>query len=84
MSVTGSTSASSIATLADDTFIELGWYYDGLGNLYWDVNHTVSGSLSVAAYLPDAITTVSFAIQNGEGVAKTMTVDYVAVFKERA
>lgn len=81
---TGSTSATGIATLANDTFIELGWYYDGVGTLTYSVDRTVTGSLSVAAYLPDTITTVSFALQNGEAVAKTMTVDYVAVFKERA
>ncbi len=81
---TGSTSASSIATLADDTFIELGWYWDGVDTVNYEVNGTVTGSLVAAnLYLPDADCTVSFALQNGEAVAKTMTVDYVMVAKER-
>jgi len=80
---TGSTSASAIATLANDIFIELGWYYDGIGTLTYEVNRVVTGSLSVANYLPDTITTVSFALQNGEAVAKTMTLDYIFVVKER-
>ena len=81
---TGSTSASSIATLADDTFITLGFYYDGEGKVAYEVNGAVVGSLDASsAYLPDTTCTVSFALQNGEAVAKTMTVDFVFVAKER-
>jgi len=43
----------------------------------------VVGSLSIASYFPDTTLTVSFALQNGEAVAKTMTVDYVYVAQER-
>ena len=39
--------------------------------------------LDVTNYLPDTTTTVSFALQNGEAVAKTMTVDYLFTAKER-
>ncbi len=81
---TGSTSASAITTLADDTFVELGWYYDGDSKVYYEVNGSVLGSLDASsAFLPDANVTVSFALQNGEAVAKTMTVDYIYVAKER-
>jgi hypothetical protein len=80
---TGSTSASAIATMVSDTFIQLDWYYDGAGYLFYAVNGTVGGSLSVASYFPDTTVTVSFGIQNGEAVAKTMTVDWVGVWQER-
>ena len=81
---TGSTSAAAVATLANDTFIELGFYYDGESKVQYEVNGSVLGSLDASSsYLPDTTCTVSFAIQNGEGVAKTMTVDYVFVAKER-
>ena len=81
---TGSTSASSIATLANDTFIELGFAYDGEGKVYYEVNGNVVGSLDASSsYLPDTTCTVSFAIQNGEAAAKTMTLDYIYVAKER-
>lgn len=81
---TGSTSASAITTLADDTFVELGFYYDGESKVYYEVNGSVKGSLDgSSSYLPDTTCTVSFAIQNGEAVAKTMTVDYIYVAKER-
>lgn len=81
---TGSTSASAIATMANDTFIELGFYYDGNGKIAYEVNGSVLGSLTASSsFLPDTIMTVSFAIQNGEAAAKTMTVDYVYAATER-
>lgn len=81
---TGSTSASSITTLANDTFIELGFAYDGEGKVFYEVNGSVVGSLDASsAYLPDTTCTVSFALQNGEAAAKTMTVDYIYAAKER-
>ena len=81
---TGSTSATAVATMANDTFIELGFYYDGQSKVAYEVNGSVLGSLDASStYLPDTTCTVSFALQNGEAVAKLMTVDYVYVAKER-
>jgi hypothetical protein len=81
---TGSTSASAIATLADDTFVTLAWYYDGVDKIVYAVNGAVLGSLvATSAFLPDALCTVSFALQNGSAVARTMTVDYIFVAEER-
>lgn len=81
---TGSTSASAIATLSDDTFVTLAWYYDGVSKIAYAVNGSVLGSLSATSdYLPDTICTVSFALQNGNAVARTMTVDYVFAAFER-
>lgn len=81
---TGSNSASAIATMADDTFIVLGWYYDGKGTLTYYVNDVAIGSLDASSsYLPDTEMTVSFGIQNGAAAAKTMTVDYILTAKER-
>jgi hypothetical protein len=77
------TTASSVATLANNTFVSLGFYYDGVSQVQYFVNG-VSAGASVTTNLPDdEDMTVSFAIQNGEAVAKTMTVDYVFVAKER-
>lgn len=81
---TGSTSASAITSLVSDTFITLGWAYDGKGGLTYFVNDVATGSLDASSsYLPDTELTVSFGIVNGEAVAKTMTLDYVAAAKER-
>ena len=77
------TTASSIATMANDTYIRLGFYYDGSSAVQYFVNGTYTGS-SVTTNLPDdEDMTITIAIQNGEAVAKTMTVDYVYVAKER-
>ena len=81
---TGSNTAAAIGTLVSDTFIELAWYYDGEGLLYYAVDGVVKGSITASStYLPDTELTVSFGIQNGEAVAKTMTVDYVFAALER-
>jgi hypothetical protein len=81
---TGQTSATSIATLVSDTFVTLSWYYNGVDSISYYVNDVHTGTLSATStYLPDTELTVSFAIQNGEAVAKTQTIDYVFVAQER-
>lgn len=75
--------ATTVATMADDTFVTLGFFYDGDATIYYFVNGVLGGS-SVTTNLPDdEDLTVSFALQNGEAVAKTMTIDYINVAKER-
>jgi hypothetical protein len=80
---TGSTSASAIGTLANDTYVVLGWYYDGKGNLEYYINDVKIGALAITDYFPDTELTVSMGIQNGEAVAKTMSVDYLYAAQER-
>ena len=77
------TTTSSVATLANDTFITLGFYYDGASSIQYSVNGTVTGTSAVTNLPDDEALTVTMAIQNGEAVAKTMTVDYVFVAKQR-
>jgi len=77
------TTTSSVATMANNTFISLGFYYDGASSIQYFVDGVVKGT-SVTTNLPDdEDMTVTIALQNGEAVAKTMTVDYVFVAKER-
>jgi len=81
---TGSTSATGIATVVSNTFLTVGWYYDGKDSLAYFVNDVQLGTLDASStYLPDTDLTVSFGIQNGEAVAKTMTLDYVLAGKKR-
>lgn len=80
---TGSTSLTA-ATMADDTYIVVGWYYDGKSEVKVFVNDAQVGTLDgTSTYLPDTELTVSFGIQNGEAVAKTMSVDYILAAKAR-
>jgi hypothetical protein len=77
------TTTTAVATMANDTFITLGFNYDGGSSIQYCVNGVVVGT-SVTTNLPDdEDLTISFAIQNGEAVAKTMTVDYILCSKER-
>lgn len=82
---TGSTSASSIGTVADDTFFTVGFYYDGVDKVYYAFNDVILGSVSGAAtYLPNTVMTPSVALaQEGTPGAQTLTLDYIFVAQER-
>lgn len=77
------TTTAAVATLVDDTDIELGFFWDGVDKIVIFVNDVAVAS-SITTNLPDTEElTVSFGIQNGEAVAKTMTLDYIMAAKER-
>ena len=75
--------STTVGTMANDTFIRLGFYYDGDSQIQYFVNGTLGGASVTTNLVDDEDLTVSFALQNGEAVAKTMTVDYIFVAKER-
>jgi hypothetical protein len=77
------TSSTAIATNVDDTYVRLGFYYDGVDSVYAFVNGVSTDRLAVTNLPDDEELTVSFGIQNGEAVAKTMTIDYIFAAKER-
>ena len=78
------TTTSSVATMANDTFITVSWFIDpDRDALYYSINNGTPLK-SVATNLPnDEDLTISFGIQNGEAVAKTMTIDYITMMVER-
>jgi hypothetical protein len=77
------TTTAAVATMANDTFITLGFNYDGGSVMEYCVNGVVAGTSAVTNLPDDEDMAISFALQNGEAVAKTMTVDYIFVAKER-
>ncbi len=80
---TGQTSVTA-ATMASDTFITVGWYYNGSNAVDVFINDAKVASLDgTSTYLPDTILTPSIALLNGEAVAKTLTVDYFFAAIER-
>lgn len=80
----GTTSATAIATVANDTYLTVAWFYDGKSSVKYFVNDEHKGTLDASStYLPDTELTISFGIQNGEAVAKTMSVDFICAMKER-
>jgi hypothetical protein len=83
---TGQLSTSAIGTIGT-SYVTLGWEFDGLRffKVYKDDVHvsTVDITTTFTAFMPDTELTISFAIMNGEAVAKTMTVDYIFAAIER-
>lgn len=77
------TSATAIATLANNTYVTVGFAYDGKSEIKYFVNDVHKGTSATTNLPDDEELTVSFGIQNGEAVAKTMTLDYVFAAKER-
>lgn len=75
---------TAIATLAADTFVVVGFYYDGSrSQIEVFVNDESVGYVPLTNVVDDEDLTISFGIQNGEAAIKTMTVDYVFCAKER-
>lgn len=80
---TGSDSVHGIpVTITNDTYFTVGFYYDGESTIEYFFDDVSKGVFGVS-HLPTTELTVSFGIQNGTNVAKTMTVDYILVACER-
>lgn len=78
------TETATIATMADDTYINLEWVYNGSDKIQIFVDDALVATQSTLTNLPDdEALTVSFGIQNGEAAAKTLSVDYILAIKER-
>lgn len=85
---TGQLTTTAFTTAAAaDTYMSLAFDFDGVRyvKLFKDDVHitTVDLTATLATYLPDTELTISFGIQNGEAVAKTMSVDYIFAAQER-
>ena len=81
------TVATAIGTLVDATFVTLAWYYDGAATVLGFVDNVQACSLTLSGAnltaLDDETLTMSFALQAGEAVAKTATIDWIFAAKER-
>jgi len=84
---TGQSTNTAITTIASNTFVELAFYFDGARYVtaYKDKVPVavVDLTTTLTTYLPDTELTISFGVQNGEAVAKTMTIDYIFCAQER-
>lgn len=83
--VTGSgtsSTASAITTLTNNTFVNLGFAYNGGDTIWYGVNGVPLGSLPVTN-MPTTELTVTFGMINGSAGAKTCTYDYVLAVKKR-
>ncbi|MDX2059926.1 MAG: hypothetical protein SFV24_19105 [Gemmatimonadales bacterium] len=75
--------STAAGSLANDTFTELAFYYNGVDAVEVFKDSVLVGR-SVVTNLPDdEDLTITLAVQNGDANARTLTVDYVFVAKER-
>lgn len=77
------TTQAAVTTLANDTWVDLGFYYDGKSTFGVFVNDVQVASVASTNMPDDEDLAVSFGIQNGAAAAKTLSVDYILVAKER-
>lgn len=79
------TTSSAIATLVNDTMVELAFYYDGGDRIYYAVNNTVAGYLQMSsATLPNTEMLLAINWQNGvSGASEVLTLDYVFAAQKR-
>ena len=80
--------ATAITTVSNNTYITVGFYYNGIDEVVYaastdSLNPDILGKLATTNLPDDEELTISFGIQNGEAVAKTMSIDYIFVAKER-
>jgi len=79
-----SATTTSAGTMADDTWTTLGYYYSSKDRKFYIYKDNVLVGTSVNTNAPDdEEIAISLTIQNGEAVAKTMSVDYLVAGKER-
>lgn len=77
------TDKTAIATLANATYVTVAFYYNGKNSVTYYVDGVQKGEAAITNLPDDEEMTISFGIQNGEAVAKTMTVDYILCVMER-
>ncbi len=73
---------TSVATVVDDTFIDLAFVYNGVDEVVFFVNGAAVLN-SPVTNLPTTELTVSFGIKNSTTTAETMSLDYIMSAKER-
>ena len=77
------TTATAVHTVVNDTYLVVGFYYNGVDAVEYYVDDVKIGT-SVTTYLPDTEElTISFGVQNGAAAAKILSVDYILAAKER-
>lgn len=77
------TKQTAVATLADDTYVEAAFYFNGIDAIEVWINGEKKVDAPLTNMVDDEELCVSFGIQNGAAAIKTMSVDYIFVARER-
>lgn len=75
-------SSGTVATLSDDTYITLGMYYDGKTTIELYANDVKTATMTGVS-IPSTELALGMAVATGTTAARTMSVDYAFVAKER-
>ena len=75
--------SSTVATMADDTFVTMGFYYNGVDGIAYFADGVQIGTSAITNLPDDELLTVSMALKNTTTSARVMTVDYVLAAKAR-
>jgi hypothetical protein len=68
--------------MANDTFVNVGFYWDG-AKLFYTQNRSILGQVTTLANLPTTELRLSMLVQNGTAVARSMTVDWIGAHQQR-
>lgn len=77
------TTVTNVATMVADTYITLAFEYDGGTAVYPWVDGVRQDPVAITNLPDDEELAISFGIQNGEAVAKILSVDYIYAAQER-
>lgn len=76
-------SSATVATMADDTYVVVGLYYDGLNPIQVFANDVRVGTVAATNLVDDEDLAVGIAVQNGDANARTLSIDYLLIAEER-
>lgn len=76
------TGVSTSTDLEDDTWVTLGILFSGT-SLFYYINNVLASTQTANIPAVAAALVPSFAVRNGEALAKSLSIDYVAIFQER-
>lgn len=80
----GASTSITLGTMANDTFVDVALVYQpALGLIQGFLNGNLVASTDTLTNLPLTAITPTIALQNGEAVAKTMTIDYIMTALQR-
>lgn len=77
------TTTANVATMVNNTWVDLGFYYNGVDAIDVFVNGEKVARSAVTNLPDDEELTISFGIQNGAAASKTLSVDYLFCAKQR-
>lgn len=82
MKDSSATTKTAVATLVNDTYVKAAFYYDG-EDLAIYIDDVAVGQVAITTVPDDEELAISFGVQNGEAVAKILSVDFIRALVER-